>query len=168
MMARLALLVGIWLATAGAQVSCSSNGEGWFNSGNGSGDDFDSTLTLRNVSGVETSDFVFGESVRLDLEIVNRTNRRLTVQLADAQIFDFIVMDSGTSTIRWRWSDGQVFSQTATELVFEPYASKSYSVIWAGTLADGTQLPVGSYQARGSLLLADAPLDSPLETFTVR
>jgi hypothetical protein len=174
MMARLALLVGIWLATAGAQVSCSSDGNGSFD--NGGGNDFDATLTLRDVSGVETSDFVFGEAMRFDYEIVNLTNRRLTVRFTDAQIFDFVVLDSGTTTIRWKWSDGQVFSRTATELTFEPYASKTYSVIWAGTLADGTQLPVGNYQARGSLVfdgfktnpLAASQLGSPLEAFTVR
>jgi hypothetical protein len=175
MMARLALLVGLWLATAGAQVSCNSDGNGWFDNGDG-GNDFDSTLTLRDVAGVETSDFVFGEALRFDYEIVNLTNRRLTVRLTDAQIFDFVVLDNGTANIRWRWSNGQAFSQTATELTFEPYASKSYSVTWAGTLADGTQLPAGTYQARGSLVfagfkanpLATSQLGSPLEAFTVR
>ena len=174
-MARLSLLVGIWLATAGAQVSCSSDGNGRFDNGGG-GSDFDATLTLRDVAGVETSEFVFGEAMRFDYEIVNLTNRRLTVRFTDAQIYDFVVLDNGTANTRWRWSDAQSFSQTATELTFEPYASKSYSVIWAGTLADGTQLPVGNYQARGSLVfdgfktnpLAASQLGSPLEAFTVR
>jgi hypothetical protein len=176
MMARLALLVGIWIATAGAQVSCNSNGNGWFDSGDGGGNDFDATLTLRNVSGVETTDFVFGEAMRFDYEIVNLTNHRLTVRFTDAQIFDFVVLDNGNANIRWRWSDGQAFSQSATELTFEPYASRSYSVTWAGTLADGTQLPAGNYQARGSLVfdgfktnpLATSQLGSPLEAFSVR
>ena len=42
MMARLALFVGIWVATAGAQVSCSSDGNGRFdNGGGGTGQTFD-------------------------------------------------------------------------------------------------------------------------------
>jgi hypothetical protein len=176
MMARLALLVGIYLTTAGAQVSCNSNGMGSFNSGNGSGDDFESTLTLRDSSGVETTNFVFGEPIRFDFEIVNQTNRQLRLQFPDAQTHDFLVVNNGTTQVRWKWSDGQVFAQVATELTFEPYASKSFSVVWAGTLADGTQLPVGSYQARGSLVfdgfksnpLAASRLGSDLEAFTVR
>ena len=176
MMARLALLVGICLSTAGAQVSCNSNGIGSLNSGNGSDTDFESTLTLRNSSGVETTDFVFGEPIRFDYEIVNQTNRQLRLQFSDAQTHDFLVVNNGTTQIRWKWSDGQSFAQSATELTFEPYASKSFSVIWAGTLADGTQLPVGNYQARGSLVfdgfkanpLAASRLGSDLEAFTVR
>ena len=52
----------------------------------------------------------------------------------------------------WRWSDGQAFAQVATELVFEPYASKTFTLIWTGTLTDGTHLRAGSYQARGALV----------------
>ena len=50
------------------------------------------------------------------------------------------------------WSDGQAFAQVATELVFEPYASKTFTLIWPGTLADGTHLGAGRYQARGALV----------------
>ena len=49
-------------------------------------------------------------------------------------------------------------------------------MIWPGTLADGTNLKVGNYQARGALVypgfendpLAANDMASPLEAFTVR
>jgi hypothetical protein len=177
MMARLSLLAGIWLVTSGSS-SCS------FNSGSGSIGDpppdpdvsFTSTLTLRDSAGVETASFVFGEPLRFDLELTNRTHRQQRLQFPDAQTHDFLVVNNRTVQVRWMWSDGQAFAQVATELVFEPYASKTFTLYWPGTLADGTQLPPGSYQARGTLVfdgfdtnpLAPSDLGSALEAFEVR
>jgi hypothetical protein len=176
MMTRLALLAGIWLVTSGSS-SCS------FNSGSGSSDDppasggsFTSTLTLRDAAGVETTSFVFGEPVRFDFEIVNRTDRQRRLSFPDSQTHDFFVVNDRTVQIRWMWSDGQAFAQASTELLFEPHASKTFTVYWPGTLADGTQLPPGRYQARGTLVfdgfeanpLAPSELGSELETFEVR
>lgn len=181
MMARLALLIGIGLVTAGNYAACA------FKSGPNGGvypevpgtpgvGTFSSSLVLRNVSGVETDSFVFGEPIRFDYEIVNRTNTQQRVQFPDAQTHDFLVANRAATEILWMWSDGQAFAQVATELVFEPYAAKTFTLIWPGTLADGTHLGAGSYQARGSLVYAgfeDDPLAandmaSPLEAFTVR
>jgi hypothetical protein len=186
MMARLALLVGIALVTSG-YASCS------FNSGPHGGlypgvpgtpgtpgtpgvGTFSSSLTLRNVAGVETRSFVFGEPIRFDFEIINTTNAQQRVQFPDAQTHEFLVANLAATQIVWMWSDGQAFAQVATEFVFEPYASKTFTLIWPGTLTDGTNLPLGSYQARGALVypglgttpLATNDLASPLEAFTVR
>jgi hypothetical protein len=174
-MARLALLAGVWLVTSGSS-SCS------FNSGSGDGQppdsngSFTATLTLRDTAGVETSSFVFGEPVRFDFEIANDTGRQQRLRFADAQTHDFLVVNDRSVQIRWRWSDGQAFPQVTTELVFEPYASKSFTLYWPGTLADGTQLPPGRYQARGTLVfdgfesnpLAPSDLGSELSAFEVR
>ena len=184
MMARLALLIGIGLVTAGNYAACA------FKSGPNGGvyptvpgtpgtpaaGTFGSTLTLRNVSGVETRDFVFGEPIRFDFEIINRTNTQQRLQFPDAQTYEFLVANQAATQILWKWSDGQAFAQVATELVFEPYSSKTFTVTWPGTLADGTNLSVGNYQARGALAspgfednpLAPNDMASPLEAFTVR
>jgi hypothetical protein len=186
MMARLALLVGIVLMTSGyASCSFSSGPNGGVYPGvpgtpgtpgvPGVGT-FSSTLTLRNVSGVETRSFVFGESIRFDFEIINTTNAQQRVQFPDAQTHEFLVANQAATQIVWMWSDNQAFAQVATELVFEPYASKTFTLIWPGTLTDGTNLEVGSYQARGALVypgfenspLAPNDMASPLEPFTVR
>lgn len=180
MMARLALLVGIALVTSGyASCSFSSGPNGGVYPGvpdtPGVGT-FSSTLTLRNVSGVETDNFVFGEPIRFDFEIINRTNTQQRVQFPDAQTHEFLVANQVGTQIVWQWSDGQAFAQVATELVFEPYASKTFTLIWPGTLADGTNLKPGNYRARGALVypgfdtdpLAANDMASPLEPFTVR
>jgi len=177
MMARLAMLVGICVVTLGNVAFCS------FSSGTdprpgtpGYVDPFGSSLTLRDASGVETRSFAFGEPVRLDFEIVNLTNQRQSVQFTDGQDHDFVIVNNGTSQIRWKWSQNMAFTQATTELIFEPNASKSFTLYWPGTLADGTQLPAGTYQARGALVfdgfranpLAPNSMASELETFTVR
>jgi len=178
-MARLALLVGICLVTSGNVAFCS------FQSGpaailgpgspGGTGE-FRSTLVLRNVSGVETSDFVFGEPIRFDFAVENLTARQLRISFPDAQTTDYLVVNQGTTQIRWMWSEGQSFAQDRTELVFEPYATKSFPVIWNGELSDGTNLPPGDYQARGLMLfdgyeanpLAPSEFAAPLQSFSVR
>jgi hypothetical protein len=174
MMARVVLLLGICLTTAGSQYSCSANSGGFFD---GSTDtDFSSTLVLRNAVGSETSSFVFGEPIRFDFEIVNRANRQVRVSFPDGQTHEFLVVDPDSAQVRWKWSDGQEFTQAVSELVFEPYASKTFTLIWDGTLSDGTQLPVGAYRARGALVfdgldadpLATSDMASDLEAFTVR
>jgi hypothetical protein len=178
MMARLSLLAGVWLVTSGSSSSCSFN-SGSSSSGGpppDSGSSFTSTLALRDVAGVETASFVFGEPIRFDFEIVNRTSRQQRLQFPDAQTHDFLVVNDHTIQIRWMWSDGQAFAQTTTELLFEPYASKTFTLYWPGTLADGTHLPPGSYQARGTLVfdgfeanpLAPSDLGSGLESFEIR
>ena len=97
------------------------------------------------------ANFVFGEPIRFDFEISNRTNAQQRVQFPDAQTHEFLVANQAATQILWKWSDGQAFAQVATELVFEPYSSKTFTVTWPGTLADGTNLEVGNYQARGAL-----------------
>jgi hypothetical protein len=179
-MARVALLVGIWLTTTGTFWSCS------FQSGPGitprpgphpePQGNFGSSLTILDATGVETRSFVFGEPVRFDFEIVNLTNEQQRVQFADGQAHDFVIVNEGTSQVRWKWSQNLAFTQATTELMFEPGASKTFTLIWPGTLADGTHLPPGTYQARGALLfdgfranpLASHEMASELETFTVR
>jgi|GEM_PF-1462210 len=180
MMARFALLIGVWLGTSGSVAFCS------FQSGPGAGspipvptpngDTFAASLTLRDTSGTETNSFVFGEAMRLDFEITNLTNQQQTVRFTDGQDHDFVVVTDGTTQIRWKWSQNLAFTQAESNLVFEPNASKTYTLYWPGTLADGTQLPPGTYQARGALLfpgfrtnpLAENELASQLETFDVR
>jgi hypothetical protein len=176
MMARLAMVVGIWIAT-GAYTSCSfKSGAGPLPGEPDDGDSFTSTLTLRDVSGVETGSFVFGEPVRFDFEIVNLTNREIRVPFPDTQDHDFIIVNGGSTEVRWKWSQNMAFAQVNSELTFLPYASKTFSLYWPGTLADGTQLPAGTYRARGALVfdglradpLAPNEMGSEMESFTVR
>jgi hypothetical protein len=177
MMARLALLAGIWLVTSGTVAFCSfQSNPTLLPGGSGGPDTFRSTLVLRDVSSVVTDNFVFGEPIRFDVTIENLSNQEMTVSFPTSQTYDFLVADNLTLQIRWQWADGQAFSPANTQVVFAPYGSKTYTVIWGGTLADGTHLPPGNYQARGLMVydgyranpLAPSQYGSPLMPFKVR
>jgi hypothetical protein len=94
----------------------------------------------------------------------------------DTQIYDFVVLESTSARVRWRWSENMSFQQVSTTLTFDPYSSKSYSVVWDGVQSNGNQLPPGDYRARGVLVFDEFASDpiaanetgSPLVNFTVR
>jgi hypothetical protein len=180
MMARLVLLVGICLLTSG-YASCSfQSGPGAGNfykpGAPGVGSTFLSTLTLRNVSGVETSSFVFGEQIRFEYQIKNQSTQTMHILFSTSQQTDFLVADQGTTQIRWMWSDTQEFTPGSTELVFNPGETKFFTLVWDTTLADGTHLPPGDYRGRGLMIydgyetypLNSSEFASPLVPFTVR
>lgn len=181
MIARLAMVVGIGLFTAGYSkcVFVSDTGGTGGTGGDGTGGGvvgFSTTLTLHDSSGVTTTSFVFGEPIRFDLEVRNLSDQSVTLTFSDAQIYDFVVLDENSVQVRWRWSDNMTFPPVVTQLVFQPYSSKAYSVLWNGVLDNGTQLPPGNYRARGVLVfdqfasdpLAASDKGSPLVSFTVR
>lgn len=176
-MARLTLTVGIGLVTLGYSkcVFVSNTGDPVGGAPDG-GVTFSTNLTLRDATGVASSSFRFGEPIRFDLEVRNRTPQTVNLVFDDAQIYDFVVLNAANSRVLWRWSDGMTFAQVVTELTFEPFSSKTYSVTWNGILGDGTQLPPGNYRARGALVfdafasdpLASHEQASPLVDFSVR
>jgi len=181
MIARIAVTIGIAFCTFGYSACAFKSGS---DPDSGSGDDggviggatFSTTLTLRDSSGVATTSFVMGEPIRFDLEVLNRTSRTVSLQFADGQIYDLYVFAGNSNQVVWRWAADKSFPQVSTSLTFLPNSSKAWMVGWDAVLADGTQLPVGSYRARGVIVsseysgdpLAPAELASPLVNFTVR
>jgi Intracellular proteinase inhibitor len=178
MMARLALAVGACLFAAGYSRCSFTSGTGSGSTGGGSigGASYTTTLLLRDSTGTATNSFVMGEPIRFELEIRNNDNDAATLRFSDAQIYDFYVLDGDVGTTHWRWSDGMTFAQIPTQLSFFPNSSKAYSLVWNGVLGDGTQLPAGSYRARGAIVadshpsdpLASSDLNSNIVNFTVR
>ena len=176
MMARLALVAGAALLTCGYSSCTFVSGEGTGTVRPGLGDDFSTTLLLRDSSGTATTSFVMGEPIRFDLEIENRDTQSATLQFPDSQVYDFYVLDAAGPRIRWRWSEGMTFTQVPTQLSFAPLSRRSYSITWNGVVSDGTQLPAGNYRARGVIVsdesggdpLVEGDLVSNWVAFTVR
>jgi len=182
MIARLALLVGIVLSTAGAQYSCSSDGRGLITNrdggrdiGSGSGPTFSTTLILRDSAGVETNSFTRLELIDMELTVRNRTAQKVTVQMPSTAGSDFVVFTEGGDSPRWWSNENRGFPTVVTTIEFQPNESKTVSVSWNQELRDGTFLPAGSYEARGMLRnvgfppgwLAPHELGSNLRVFTV-
>lgn len=176
-MARLGLVAGIALVSLGYSKCTFLSGEGDLDPGGGTvNGDFATTLTLRDTSGVATTSFVMGEAIRFELEILNRTDLPRTLDFPDGQIYDFYVFAQDSSQVRWRWSEDMSFPQVPTTLTFQANSSKSYEVTWDGVLSDGSQLPAGSYRARGVIVsddftedpFLDSDMGSDMVNFTVR
>ncbi|HET9862515.1 MAG TPA: BsuPI-related putative proteinase inhibitor [Steroidobacteraceae bacterium] len=163
-MTRLLLLVGACVMTLGYSKCVFVDGEGRGSIGDdhpGAGDDFATSLVLRDSTGTATTSFVMGEPIRFDLEIGNLRNRTTTLRFPDAQIYDFYLFDADDRVL-WRWSEDMAFAQVVTRLTFAPRATRSYTLTWNGVLADGTQLPAGQYRARG-VIVADEFTGDPLD-----
>jgi hypothetical protein len=181
MIARLCVAVGMAFCTFGYSACVFKSGDtsaiGGSDGGGTIGDEtFSTTLTLRDSSGVATTDFVMGEAIRFDLEVLNRTQRTVNLQFPDGQIYDVYVFPAGSSQVLWRWGLDKTFPQVVTQLSFPPNSSKAYVLTWNAVLPDGAQLPVGNYRARGVIVSTDFTGDpltpdelaSPLVDFTVR
>ena len=128
------------------------------------------------TTGAATTSFTMGQAIQFDLGVLNQSSQPDTLQFPDAQIYDFYVIDANTTRVLWQWSQNMSFTQVATSVYFAPNSSKSYSVTWNGVLDDGTQLPAGSYRARGVIVANDFTSDplmtndlgSNIVNFTVR
>lgn len=177
-MARLALLVGIVFTTAGAQYSCSSDGNGLITNrdlDSGNGPTFSTTLLLRDSAGTETYRFAPTELITFELTVRNRTDQPVTLQMPSTAGAEFLVFIEGGSAPRWRSNDGQAFPAVVTQIVFQANESKVFELDWTQETRDGTFLDRGRYEARGLLEkvgfpanpLAPHELGSNLRVFTI-
>jgi len=178
MMARLALLVGVVLTTAGAQYSCSSDGNGLITHrdlDSGDGPTFSSTLILRDSAGAETVRFARTELITFELTVRNRTDQPVTLQMPSTARAEFFAFTEGANSPRWRSNEDQAFPAVVTQIVFQPDESKVFELDWTQELRDGTFLGRGRYEARGVLAnigfpanpLASHELGSNLRVFTI-
>jgi hypothetical protein len=178
MMARLALLVGIVLSTAGAQYSCSSDGNGLITNrdiDSGEGPTFSTSLVLRDSAGAEVYRFKRTELVTLELTVRNRTDQPVTLQMPSTAGVEFLVFAEGGNTPRWRSNENKAFPAVVTQIVFQPNETRIFELDWTQETSDGTFLARGRYEARGVLAnvgfpanpLAPHELGSNLRVFTV-
>jgi hypothetical protein len=187
MIARLALL-GAAALTMGAQSSCSSGDEGaqliveepggdtGTGTGTSTGPTFQTTLSLKNSSGMVTSQFRSGELITFELTVLNRTNAPITVPFpAMGGYADFQVFDHGTDSARFDWLANKLFPAVVTELTFEAHGSHTFTGTWDWVDTGGTMVPAGQYDALGLWIsirdvgppLTDADTHSPRVPFRV-
>jgi hypothetical protein len=176
-MARLAVLVGIVLTTAGAQYSCSSDGAGSisnrdFDTGHGS--TFVTTLVLRDSANVATDQFSRSDLIQFELSVRNQTTQEVKLSIGQPRR-DFLVFDAGADMPRWRYTTGLAVTAEGIVLTFAPGETKVFTLTWNQELLDGTFLPAGRYEARGLVTkigfsadpLASDELFSDFRSFTV-
>jgi hypothetical protein len=182
MIARLALLIGVGIVTMGAQSSCSYGSDGGKlevrdpggGTGTNTGPTFQTTLTLKNSSGMTTDHFRSGELITFELTVLNRTNAPITVRFPGGN-YDFQVFDHGTDNARFDWLANKLFAAVVTDVTFEAHGSHTFTGTWDWVDTGGTTVPTGHYDALGlwisvpdvSLPLTDQDTRSPRVPFRV-
>jgi hypothetical protein len=155
MIARLVLLGAVGYLSA-AQTSCSSGDGGELvlgdsgGTGTNIGPTFETTLTLKDASGVTTDHFRNGELITFELTVLNRTNAPITVRFpASGGYADFQVFDHGTDNARFDWLANKLFAAVVTEITFEAHGSRTFTGTWDWVDTGGTTVPRGHYDALG-------------------
>lgn len=164
--AKAAILVVVCAFTAGG-TSCNTDGD--------IGPTFVTDLVLKNPAGQLRQEFANGEAITLELTVRNRTSTDVVVQFDSGHQFDFVVVDAGTSRVRWKWSSDKAFTQATTELLFAPGQTRTFTTTWNQVGDDRQPVGTGNYEARGALLfsefrvnpLAQHQLGSPLRAFRI-
>jgi hypothetical protein len=164
--AKAAILIVVCAVTAGA-TSCNTDGD--------IGPTFVTDLVLRNSAGQVRQEFGNGEPITLELTVRNRTNTDVVVQFDSGHQFEFLVVDAGSSRVRWKWSSDKAFIQATTELLFEPGQTHTFTTVWNQVGDDKQLVGPGNYEARGALMfselraspLAQHQLGSPLRPFRI-
>jgi hypothetical protein len=179
MMARLVMLIGICLFTAGAQFSCSSDGAASFRDDDlesGDGLRFTTRLVLRDSAGAETYTFQRGDLITFELTVRNHTDQTVTLAGCCPPDREFFVFEEDTRRLRWKWTEGRAFPAVIENLVFAPQETKTFQAEWSQVTRNGEMIATGQYEARGAVPyvqiqgdpLAPGELGSNLRSFTVR
>jgi hypothetical protein len=152
-MSRLLLLLGIGLFTAGAQMSCSSDGTGSIRDDDldsGDGTRFTTRLILRDSAGAETYTFDRSELITLELTIRNHTDRPVTLESCCPPDSDFFVFEEDSRRLLWKWSLGRAFPAVITDLEFAAGETRTFRATWNQVSNAGETIPPGDYLARGA------------------
>lgn len=97
----------------------------------------------------DLAEYPAGKPVRIELVVVNSTNRDMEFTFSSGQQFDFWVTRNSAQV--WTWSRGKFFTQALTHLKLAPGQSKTFSASWNQQGNDGKQVPAGSYVVSGRL-----------------
>jgi hypothetical protein len=96
---------------------------------------------------------VNGEDVHFVMHVTNTTSKKLELTFPSGQTHDIAVMDAAGSEV-WRWSTGQMFTQTLRNQPLDPQGALTYSVHWRRPRAHGPLTAVAT------LTSSNYPLES--------
>jgi Intracellular proteinase inhibitor len=168
--ARLLGIGAVAIVCSGAQYSCSANSddENPFvpprEIDSGQGENFTTTLVLRDSAGTEKSTFSRGELITLELTVRNRKAEPVTIQLSSPGASDFFVFRGGQDDTAWNCTHGRAFIAIVVPLTFAANETKVISCTWDQVLPDGGMASSGNFEARGAIMAVGvfAPTGSPL------
>jgi hypothetical protein len=155
MMSRMLAVGVVALATSGSQVSCSTGDtskldDAQQDSSSGANASFTTLLVLRDAAGAERYTFQRGELITFEVTVRNRTTQagahEYTGPTGNVHVFN----NGGTSSL-WNPHHGRVFAQVVQYQTLPAGETQTMRYTWNQVLPDGSNLPVGTYEAQGSL-----------------
>jgi intracellular proteinase inhibitor BsuPI len=110
-------------------------------------------LVLRATKGV----YAQGEPLELTLEVVNRSQRPITLGFRTSQRYDLLIQNAQGQEV-WRWSAERMFAQMLGQEVLSPNGGKlTYHVVVR------EKIPRGAYTVIGVVPAVDARLSARLD-----
>ena len=96
-------------------------------------------ITLTSALGVA----VDGESVQFELKVTNPGARKVELTFPSGQTYDVVVYDAAGGEV-WRWSTGQMFTQSLRNKPLDAHESLSYDATWKHPAIHGSLVAVAT------------------------
>ena len=110
--------------------------------------------------GSTTDVVVSGEDVRFTMRITNNSPKKLELTFPSGQTHDVVVLDAVGGEV-WRWSSGQMFTQSLRNQPLDAGASITYSMRWRGPRVHGPLTAVVTLNSSNFPLESRAPFSLP-------
>lgn len=105
------------------------------------------------------------EGFEFTLTVTNEGPDPVELSFRSGQRFDFVVEEKpaesregsgeGEKKVRWRYSDGRMFTQALESETLEPGESQSYEAVWSDP-------PAGEYEVRGTSTAENVDVDAEM------
>ncbi len=107
------------------------------------------------------------EGLKLELLVVNTTNKLLPFRFTSSKTYDFIIQDPATGQEVWRWSNRMMFSQVIRSDSIRGNSKWTFTEVWNLRDNDDNRVSPGRYRLTG-VLSAQPPIESKPVMFEVR
>lgn len=100
---------------------------------------------LQLILTADRDSFRSGETVKLTLAVTNLSDREMTLNFNDGQVFDFYAIPAASAGLRaptreWNWAHSLAFTQATQTITFAAGQGFTQEVEWNGRANNGQQL----------------------------
>jgi hypothetical protein len=96
-------------------------------------------ISLTSALGVAVAD----EGVQFELTVTNPGARKVELTFPSGQTYDVVVYDAAGGEV-WRWSTGQMFTQSLRNKPLDAHESLSYSATWRHPAIHGSLVAIAT------------------------
>jgi len=100
---------------------------------------------LQLILTADRDSFKSGETVKLTFAVTNLSDRTMTLNFSDGQVFDFYAIPASNAAARaptreWNWAHGLAFTQATQTITFAAGQGFTQEIEWNGRANNGQQL----------------------------